>query len=528
MDSNEYQDSDPDARSLHVLRQIEAGALFELDSTLNAGALDDLPLIVHVALALFQLDFKTVQALAPKLDDPGVRRALSAAIFLDPDTTTEAEPPPEEPPEPMALDGLESAAEPPPESPNAPYIRRFVLGLIDLFDTSSGDILSGRWPEVWQSSLHRYVHLRLWIYIMPEIDETLGRHIPGHALTEGEVFCLLRYQIALGGQARAKSVLAYLMDRYRMSGHLFFLQYLHHLENNATTTAKAWLLNARACRGIDERLDERVFTLFGVTPTDDDSEPERGLRALRAVGHRGAFAVRRGNLRHLPRPDSPQGTSCLAYADADLEADIEDLRAAMATAPSPWAIPPTPVTADPLTLGAEKRFVFIAPARSAADIGLAVSAMTTTPIIWRDCWSELMVNARKLEPESGEPDLGFPDLDFVERHATFLRLMWTRLERKQLSVTFGRVVVHVIVDPRIGGMLRLLWPAARFTLCVPRADVIDALRGGAVNPAWFDHVLEWRQPRHVARLFWEFGIPRASRKTLGRSGHHLRHLFYPV
>ncbi|KAA5603830.1 hypothetical protein F1188_18810 [Roseospira marina] len=507
-DSHELLDDPRADRALNVLRQIDAVALFDLDSALNSAALDNLPPVVALAVALFQFDFRTVQTLLPRVPDPDIQRGVVAAILLDPDTEPDGE-----------ADAPASDDSGPSVTPAA---RHMVFTLLELFDTAAGDVLRGVWPDTWNSPLHRYIHLRMRLHMLPEIDDTFGRQIPKVSLTEGELYCLLRFQIARGDPGVAKIALSRLMGRHRLSGHLFYLHHLLHLGANNATAAKAWLLNAHACRGIDERLDERLYTLFGVEPAAAPS-PDRGLRALQAVGHRGAFAVRRGDLRHHSRPDSPDGGPCLAYADEDLRSDIEDLRSALVAAPSPWPVPRIAVTPETRLIGLDKRFLFIAPAKSAVDVGLAASAQTTAPILWVDCWSEIMTNAHKLEPDTDTLDAAF-----VKRHISFLRSMWSRLEQTQLGVSVGRVVIHVIPDTRIAGVLRLLWPAARFTLCVPHAGVVDALAAGAVDPAWFDRVLQWRTPRHVPRLLWELGLPPKARADAVRNGRHLRHLFYPV
>ncbi|MQX37275.1 hypothetical protein [Roseospira navarrensis] len=496
--------------TLEILHRIEAGALFELDSALNTGRLDDLKPLPRMALALLQFDFATVQALLPRLPDADVRQAVAAAALfqddpgpapdLDPDATTDPDP------------EVEDTA------------RTYVQAMAAMFDDSAAAILShGPAPE-WVSPLHRYIYLRLQIYLRPVTDPDMNHLFPTDTLSEGEIFCLLLYHLEHGRQGFVDIALGRLNATHRKSGHVFYLLSRSALQTNAIDAAKAWMLNAQACQGLDERLDEQLYALFGPAAAGPALPADRdvGLRALRGVAHRGAYAVRRGSLRTVPRPDSPHGAPCFRHADADLAEDVAVMRAAFEAAPSPW-------TGDPETdpkarfLGIEKRFVAVAPPKSTADLALAASALTSWSVVWFDCWAAIMANIGKLESDGAAPDLAF-----IEANAQFIRSAWQQMERDRLTVPEGHAVVHMVTDARSVGALRVLWPAARFVLCIPGADVMESVTAGGVQADWFERVLHWRDPRHLARALAVMGVPRARRRETLETAHHLRHLFYPV
>lgn len=490
------------ASSAQVRSLIEAGALFQIDSLLNAGAMEPLPVLDRLAVALFQFDFKTAQALRPEVTDPVIQRALDAVILFQPPADT---------PEGETLaEGDASAV--------------LVMTLLSLLEESLADILRNQVPEQWHSSLHRYVFIRLLVYIRPRLGTVLDTLFSSEDLSEIESFCLLLYHIENGHEHFVDRMLRVLMTRHRDSGHLFYLMYRQALAVNAPTTAKAWLMNAWSCSGVDERLAERVFCLFGIDDANR-SCADVGLRTLREVGDRSAFAVRRENLRATPRPDSPFGAPCFEFADVDLANDVAhmcDQLAHESVTPSSSAAAQADQT-DDQAHGKEKRFVFICPPKRVEDIGLAVSSVSTAPIVWFDCLGTVLDNASKLDAT-----VSATDPSTLSRHASFLRGAWDRLVQARVGVLPGLPVFHLIADPHSLEAIRTLWPAAGYVMCVPTPDVVEDLAAAGLPVDGIDRVLNWRRPSGLVRIMALLGVPRRERRRLMQTGHHLRHLLYPV
>ncbi|WP_299438332.1 hypothetical protein [uncultured Rhodospira sp.] len=490
------------AQAAHVRALIEAGALFQIDSLLNAGTMAPLPVLDRLAVALFQFDFKAVQALRPDVTDPGVQRALDAVVLF--------QPPPDTPEEETPTEGDASVA--------------LVMAMLTLLEDSLADILRNQVPEQWNSSLHRYIFIRLLVYTRPRLGTALDTLFSSEDLTEGDTFCLLLYHIENGHEHFVDRMLRVLMNRHRDSGHIFYLMYRQALAVNAPTTAKAWLLNAWSCSGVDERLAERVFCLFGIDDANTTSA-DVGLRALREVGDRSAFAVRREDLRATPRPDSPFGAPCFAFADIDLANDVAHICHQLAHDPvtrSGGAALQSDQAGEEMH-GREKRFVIVAPPKRVEDIGLAVSAVSTAPIVWFDCLGTILDNAAKLDAT-----VSASDPSTLARHASVLRGAWDRLVQARAGVQPGRPVFHLVADPQSLEAIRALWPAAGYVLCVPTPDVVNDLAAAGLPVDGVDRVLCWRRPSGMIRILALLGVHRQNRRRLMQTGHYLRHLLYPV
>jgi len=489
--------------SAQVRSLIEAGALFQIDSLLNAGAMEPLPVLDRLAVALFQFDFSTAQALRPDVTDPVVRRALDAVIlFQPPPDTPEGETPP---------DGDDASA-------------ALVMTLLSLLEESLASILRNQLPDQWNSTLHRYVFIRLLVYTRPRLGAALDTLFSSEDLTEGDTFCLLLYHIENGHEHFVDRMLRVLMNRHRDSGHLFYLMYRQALTVNAPTTAKVWLLNAWSCSGVDERLAERVFCLFGLDDANT-SCADIGLRALREVGDRSAFAVRRENLRATPRPDSPFGAPCFEFTDIDMASDVAHMCESLGhdSVPRSGGLALPPDQGDGESHGKEKRFVFVAPPKRVEDIGLAASSLSTDSIVWFDCLGTVLDNATKLDAT-----INASDPSTLARHAPVLRGAWDRLVQARMGIQPGHPVYHLVADPQSLEAIRTLWPAAAYVMCVPTPDVVEDLAAAGLPVDGIDRVLNWRRPSGLVRIMALLGIPRQERRRLIQTGHHLRHLLYPV
>jgi len=507
------QENEALAQSAKVIQLIRNGALFALDSALNMGGLDSLPVLPRVALALYQFDFATVHRLLPDVPDADIRSAIAGVIFF---TSTDD----------PSDDTLPPSVELSSNAAAHADARALVAELLSHFEESTADVLSNQVPTEWKSALHRYIYLRLQIYFRPTVGSLLENIFPTDSLTDGELFCLVLYHIECGRHNFVKVVLDRMNYKHRMSGHLFYLLYRANLENNLTTATKGWLLNARTCKGIDERLDERVFSLFGIMP-DAPINRDIGLRALREVGHSDAFAVRRGQLRHLPRPDSPHGESCLAYADQDLARDIAAMREALTETPLP-KIDDVPPDEKTTSHGYNKRFLFVAPPKSKSDIGLAASALTKFAVVWFDCWSEIMANVEKLGTEASPDGTATLDMAYIRDNVAFFRSTWQKLEEDRLGLPPNRAEVHIVTNLHSLSALKLLWPGAKYSLCLPNEAAAEVVSAAGLRLDEFDHVLFWRRPAHVARILATLGVPRRRRRAVALDGQHLRALLYPV
>ena len=494
-----------------VVGAIEAGSLIALDGALAEGALDRLPALERLALALFQFDFVSVQDGLSDVSDPQVRAAVAAAVLLadeEPDGAADG----------LAADGLAA------DGSGSAEARAMVLRLAALVQDCLADVLNRTIPESFADPLHRYVFCRLLIHVHPSVAGAPSHVFITSDMSEAQMVCAVIQAIHKGELRYAELTIDALMSTRRFSAHLFYLRHCLALARNQVADAKAWLLNARSCPGVDERLAERVYCLFGLGPAEVKAGADRGVRGLRGAGHPGAYLVRRGDLRLGRRPDSPLGAACLVDADADLGADIEAMLAAVREQPAPWGrIGPETVMAEQ-EVGGARTFLFTLPPRGSEDIGLVLSTMIDRTPVWTDFLGRLMDNLAKLE-QAGS---GFPTLDRIAEHGPFLRAAWSNMERVSLRMSTQGRGLYVSADPRELPVLRVLWPKATFLVCVPDPGVVKALQAIDPDLVRFDRVFVWRRPAHLARLLARCGAGREQRGAALRDGAHWRHLFYPT
>lgn len=499
-------EADDEAGRLQGVRDaVRAGALFQLDSDLANGLLDELPVLDRMAVALLQFDFATILGLLPDIPDEGVQAAVAAAMLLPP----EDGPPPPEPG--AALD---------PETQDG---HALVLLLASYIETSLPRVLNQELPAAFSDDLHRYVYCRLLMHIHPSVagaPETLFVTVD---MSEAQMFCATAYFIQRGQHRYAELTLNPLHRRYRASGHLFYLHHRLYESRNVVALAKAWLLNAWTCPGIDERLAERVHCLFGIGEVPDRN-PDRGLRALQGAGQATAFVLRRGGASLGPRPDSPLGTGCLDHAAEDLDQDIQDILNALRAAPLRWDPAGMAAPPDRAGPGGDKVILVVTPPKAPVDLGLALSAASDAMPFWVDILGRLVANLPKLEPARTDP----PDLAMLHRHADFLRAAWMQTETANPGLNEETVRVHVIVDPRDVPAIRVLWPGARYILCVPDHGVARDLAAAGLPLDAFTEIRAWRRLSDLVRVLAACGVPRTRRRALLGEGDRWRRLFYPA
>jgi hypothetical protein len=504
-----------DYSAASIARMIQTGSVFMLDHALNNGDLDHLSCHARLAVALFLFDFKTAANLLPQVRDPEIVQAMRQIMLFERE--------PEQEPDAAAHVGAgDPAAAPSNISDESDETRDLILLLLHTLGDSLADILSGQTPTHWQSTLHRYIYMRLYLYMFPHIGATFDNLFSEKELSQGDMYCLVLYHIEKGSDKYCNSVASALHQTFRRCSHIYYLFYRINLASNRVHAAKAWLLNAWVTEGVDERLDERLFGLFGMRTDTPAEHGDVGLRGLQDVGHPQAFAVRRSNLRLGHRPDSPRGTDCLSFADEDLNADVRTMIEEIKAAPSPW-LEDIPASLKPSPAGARKRFLVFAPPKNTIDIALAASARTLEPIVGYDCLAEILRNAGKLEPDGGPPDLAM-----LHRHLDFLRGAWNQLEDSRMKLPMTRTVIHILNRPTVGGAVRMLWPNAVTALCVPSVSVAEDLFEAGVPRHQFDQVLAWRRPDHLVRILALMGIRRPKRRAVLEDGTHLRHLLYPT
>lgn len=486
-----------------IIGAIRKGALFMIDAALSSGRLEGLPLLDRLATALFQFDFLTARACLEALDesDVEVRDATRRALLLQGDEPASPGPPP-----------ADIAAQP------SDGARDLVLTLAEFIEQGLVDVLNRRHPDGLDDPLRQYVFCRLMIHIHPDVASApRDLFTPKATLSEGQIYCMVVHSIHSGHGHEAEVAVNGAYDIYRGSAHLFFLKHLLAVSRNAVDEAKAWLLNAWTAPGIDERLTERVHALFALDV--DCPDADYGLRAMKHVGHAESFAVRRGSMTLSARPDSPHArAACLAHADQDLIADCERALQAFRERPTTWQPGHDHGRPENTWSGSDKVFLCLVPAKSGVDLGLALSAHTLRVPIWADLLGTLVIdqNGRR------------PTLSDLMRDAALIRTRWIGLETNGARRNVHGNVINLLNDPRDLPAMRILWPGARFILCVPDQGVVSAL--AEIDPALiaFDQTLVWRRLRDMARLMAACGIPGARRKALARGADHWRGTFYPL
>jgi hypothetical protein len=499
----------PEMEAPSIVEAIRAGALCKLDSALSQGLLDTAPLLDRLALALFQFDFVSARACldALKDDEADLRQAVQAALLLDDEQPAGSAPPPAD-----------------VSAPPSDGARDLVLTLAGYLEQGLGDVLGRRIPEGLDEPshdpLHRYVFCRLLIHIHPDVASAprevfLGG---GGTVSEAQAYCAAIHALHEGRVEITENAISNGFKRYRGSGHLFYLKHLLALSRNRVDEAKAWLLNAWTCPGIDERLTERVHALFALDV--DCPDVDHGLRAMKHVGHSGSFAVRRGNIGLSARPDSPHARSaCLAFSNEDLVVDCEQALETFRQMPVTWQ--PGPECGAPETNwgGSDKVFLCVVPGKSALDIGLVLSAQSMRVPFWTDLLGRLVLDARRGDR---------PTLSDLVLQAASLRVQWDAMEKDYARRQSLGPAIILQTDPRDLPALRILWPNARFVLCVPDDAVAHALADINRDLAGFDTTLVWRRTRDVVRLLSLCGVQRARRASLVRNADHWRATFYPL
>lgn len=523
-----------------VAELIDTAALFTLDSLLNEDALNDLSVTERVAVALFQFDVRTVQALMDDVPHAGLQSRLARAIrFEDPESDSDS--------------GADSAA-PDPASvggggdgghngESTGWGDRALAKLLAALETALGVLLGGEAPSLNVNALGepdplaRYMLARVLLHGFPFVGDMPEPLFVRQEMSEGEMYCSCRYYLDQGRQEDVDLAIQALWSRYPKSGHLEHLAALSATARNDPVTAVGHLVNATVLRGIDERLIERVQGLHGVLLTPDGAGTPKsgenganlgadaGLRGLRGMIEQGSYAERRGTLRLLKRPDSLVDP-CDRFTDADLEADIAAALADLKARPGRDDAG-APDLRDPIFRKPEapRRMVFVFPPRPPRDIVLALSHESENALIGVDVIGELLRNMDKLEP--GWNGVLTPDI--MNRHAGFLRQMFLRYQGRNIGpVRKTALNAYVGLTVQTAEWARGLWPTAARHLCVPTRQCAVALQDAGLNLHAFDAVHVWRDRRGVVSALTALGIPRAGRRrVLGRAAA-LRGHFYPL